>query len=697
MDFALSVREDTGGAYDPAAGSLVNLWGFGPTGRYDQAGFYAPAPEVVAAVLAQRQGHRPRLDRDAPQPVPAGRRHPRFVVGGERLCGRLPGAAPGSAGRAALPGRSRRRAARRRRQADGQPWWVELEGVPDAAGAPVLQSVVALHGLAVATSGDYRRYFHHAHRRASHTLDPRTGYPIANDVASVTVLAPTCMAADALSTALTVMGVDAGLPFAEQRGAGGALPGAHRCRPARGPYRRLARPSSMMMTTEPLRWGGALLLSASYLAMCAGYLRAARARANAVTAEGAGAAAADWLVVYASQTGSAEHLARRSAELLATGGLAARAACISSLDGASLRGASRVLFIASTYGEGDAPDTAARFAGRLMADGLDLAHLHYAVLALGDRSYANFCGFGRALDAWLAKAGATPLFERIDVDRGNAAALEDWQHHLGRLAGTDDAPDWEAPAYADWRIAERELLNPGSAGRPAVPPGAGARGGACRHGKPATWPRSARPPTPDIRANTRSPRSLPMAGWNCWCACNGARTAARARRPAGCAKARLRDDAVRLRIREHGRFRLGENARRPMILLIGNGSGLAGLRGLLRARIGLGVRENWLLFGERNARMTSCCAASWKAGATGWLERLDLAFSRDQAERLYVQDVLRSQASTVREWVARGAAIYVCGSLQGMAGGVHEALGEILGGEVLEGLGAEGRYRRDVY
>jgi thiamine biosynthesis lipoprotein len=218
MDYALSVHEDTGGAYDPAAGSLVNLWGFGPTGRYDQAGFYAPAPEVVAAVLAQRQGHRPRLDRDARslyQPGGAlldlssvakgyavdclalrlealGVRHYLVEVGGEL---RGAGVKP-----------------------DGQPWWVELEGVPDTAGSSVPQSVVALHGLAVATSGDYRRYFHHAHRRASHTLDPRTGYPIANDVASVTVLAPTCMAADALSTALTVMGVEAGLPFADQRG-----------------------------------------------------------------------------------------------------------------------------------------------------------------------------------------------------------------------------------------------------------------------------------------------------------------------------------------------------------------------------------------------------------------------------------------------------------------------------------------------
>jgi sulfite reductase (NADPH) flavoprotein alpha-component len=62
-----------------------------------------------------------------------------------------------------------------------------------------------------------------------------------------------------------------------------------------------------------------------------------------------------------------------------------------------------------------------------------------------------------------------------------------------------------------------------------------------------------------------------------------------------------------------------------------------------------------------------------------------------------VQDVLRDQADRLREWVERGAAIYVCGSLQGMAGGVNEALRAILGAPELEQLTAEGRYRRDVY
>jgi sulfite reductase (NADPH) flavoprotein alpha-component len=447
----------------------------------------------------------------------------------------------------------------------------------------------------------------------------------------------------------------------------------------------------MMMTIEPLRWGGALLLSTGYLAMCARYLQAARARANTA------AAPADWLVVYASQTGSAETLAQRSAALLATGGLAARAACISGLDADSLRSATRILFIASTYGEGDAPDTAARFAGRLMAGGADLAHLHYAVLALGDRSYANYCGFGRALDAWLAKAGATPLFERIDVDRGDAAALENWQHHLARLAGTDDAPDWEAPAYADWRIAERELLNPGSSGAPLYRLALAPVDGVLPAWEAGDLAQASVPADPE-HPREYSIASIPSDG----------RLELLVRRQVredgtpGAASAWLCEgasstDLVRLRIREHQRFRLGDNARRPL-LLIGNGSGLAGLRGLLRARIAGGLRENWLLFGERNSAHDFLLRGElegWRDA--GWLERLDLAFSRDQQERVYVQDVLRAQASAVREWIGHGAAIYVCGSLQGMAGGVHEALSEILGDAMLEQIGTEGRYRRDVY
>ena len=154
---------------------------------------------------------------------------------------------------------------------------------------------------------------------------------------------------------------------------------------------------------------------------------------------------------------------------------------------------------------------------------------------------------------------------------------------------------------------------------------------------------------------------------------------------------------VRLRLRAHARFRLGDNAHRPLIA-IGNGSGLAGLRALLKARIDAGERRNWLLFGERNAAHDFLCREELEAWCTdGQLERLDLAFSRDGGQVRYVQHLLAEHGEALRHWVRDGAAIYVCGSLQGMAGGVHDALADLLGADVLDRLTQDGRYRRDVY
>jgi len=450
-----------------------------------------------------------------------------------------------------------------------------------------------------------------------------------------------------------------------------------------------------LLSTDPLRWGGALALSAGWLALS---LRMWRAHRNASgTGVAADAAGADWLVVHASQTGGAEYLAQRSAELLATGGLSARAVCISALDGAQLTAATRVLFIASTYGEGDAPDTAARFAGRLMTTALPLPDLHYAVLALGDKSYANYCGFGRQLDAWLAQQGAARLFDRIDVDRGDAHALAEWQHHVGRLAGTQDAPDWDAPAYADWRIVARTRLNPGSAGAPLFRVALAPVDGVLPAWEAGDLAQVSPPLDPD-HPREYSIASLPHEGRldllvRLQTRADGCPGAA-----SGWLCAQAGDaDVVRLRLRAHERFRLGPNAARPLIA-IGNGSGLAGLRGLLKARVDAGRHDNWLLFGERNAAHDFLLRDELEAWrASGALAHLDLAFSRDGAARRYVQDVLREQAPRLLDWIERGAAIYVCGSLQGMAGGVHEALLATLGAPLLESLAAEGRYRRDVY
>jgi sulfite reductase (NADPH) flavoprotein alpha-component len=153
---------------------------------------------------------------------------------------------------------------------------------------------------------------------------------------------------------------------------------------------------------------------------------------------------------------------------------------------------------------------------------------------------------------------------------------------------------------------------------------------------------------------------------------------------------------IALRLRSNPNFHAPDPAR-PM-LLIGNGTGIAGLRALLKARIAAGAYHNWLLFGERNADRDFFYGDEirrWQS--QGFLQRVDLAFSRDQEQRIYVQHKLQAAGESLHKWVDAGAAVYVCGSLSGMAPGVDAVLRAVLGDERIEQMMAEGLYRRDVY
>ena len=439
--------------------------------------------------------------------------------------------------------------------------------------------------------------------------------------------------------------------------------------------------------------------------------RAAQRRVEALLPATPGVPA--WWVAYASQTGQAEELALQTAQALHTAGVPVRLAPLSQISLADLQHADRLLCIASTYGEGDPPDSAVLFARQVMANaGASLSHLHVGLLALGDKTYAHFCGFGRALDRWLTDCGAQPLFERIDVDKSDPEALRRWRQHLAHLAGTSDLPDWEAPALQTWQLCARRHLNPGSAGEEVhhlelVPQGDVAlpdwQAGDLVQvevpgapGEPRDYSIASVPQDGAVHLLVRRARradgTLGMAsGW--------------------LTQAAAHSTTVSMRVRAHGGFRIGDNASRPLIL-IGNGTGLAGLRGHIRGRLASAgqlayadsvrrpdyVAPMWLLFGERNARSDAHYRHEIDAWMQqGWLRRVDWVFSRDQAERLYVQHALADAADTVRTWVADGAAIYVCGSLEGMASEVNFTLQQILGDEALQQLVAEGRYRRDVY
>jgi thiamine biosynthesis lipoprotein len=208
----LAVARDTGGAFDPTMGALSALWGFGPE----------PVPEglpprpAIEAARARLGWERLLLD-------PAADRA--WQPGGLALdlCGIAKGFAVDRvadwlrrAGYADFLVEVGGELLGRGLRPDGMPWWVELERPPGPDGAAPFR--VALHGLSVATSGDYRRGFTWDGRHYGHTLDPRSGWPIPAALAAVTVLHARCMQADALATALSVLGPEAGLAHATSHG-----------------------------------------------------------------------------------------------------------------------------------------------------------------------------------------------------------------------------------------------------------------------------------------------------------------------------------------------------------------------------------------------------------------------------------------------------------------------------------------------
>jgi sulfite reductase (NADPH) flavoprotein alpha-component len=457
------------------------------------------------------------------------------------------------------------------------------------------------------------------------------------------------------------------------------------------------------MSTTPRLVASALSL-VLWLLLCLHAWRAHRGKRNAARAAAeAPANPADhdaWWVVHASQTGMAEALAERTAQSLCAAGMPARVASIDQIDIARQHRAQRMLFVVSTYGEGDPPDAAADFADTAMTLAPDLTGLRYAVLALGDRSYDQFCGFGRRLDNWLRACAAETLFDRVDVDRSDPGALRHWSRQLALLGAKPDQPDWEMPAYQTWRLAQRVHLNPGSAGA------------ACFHlslvpadGSPLAWhagdiaeigPRAA--PDGDLLAHREySIASLPADG----AVHLLVRQMRREDGSLGAGSGWLTDiaplgSAIAMRLRGNRNFHPPEDDR--PLLLVGNGTGIAGLRALIQARAARGHHRNWLVFGERNAAHDHFYGddiARWREA--GVLERVDAVFSRDEPRGRYVQHVLAESAEALRRWIEQGAAIYVCGSLNGMAGGVDDALRAILGTDTVNALTHSGRYRRDVY
>ncbi|EPF6760996.1 PepSY domain-containing protein [Acinetobacter baumannii] len=454
------------------------------------------------------------------------------------------------------------------------------------------------------------------------------------------------------------------------------------------------------------------------------------------------------LITYATQTGVAEQLAWSTATSLQEAHQPVQVKSVQQLTEADLQQHEQILFVISTYGTGEAPDLASNFAKKLLKTNLELQHVKYAVLALGSKEYPDtYCSFGHTVDEWLKNNGAKALFDTIEVDNANPADIQTWNQALVKATKLDLHAVNIEKVFDNWTLQQRDLLNPNSLGQPAYNIELTAnheaiwQAGDIAEIQPGNSPERINKFLQHLHILKNAvvdslQVSIEKALWNKDLTGEiepfanldhlleqlptlPTREYSIASIPSqqvlrlvvrqqydesgdlGLGSGWLTQHTeinqnVALRIRTNESFHLIDD-NRP-IICIGNGTGIAGLMSLLHTRTRHNYTENWLIFGERQRTHDFFYASTIEAWQTmGMLKRLDLAFSRDQEQRVYVQDIIRQNAAELINWIERGAVLYVCGSIDGMASGVDQALIHILGEEQVDELRQQGRYRRDVY
>lgn len=413
-----------------------------------------------------------------------------------------------------------------------------------------------------------------------------------------------------------------------------------------------------------------------------------RLRGNAAVGQ------AETILLVASENGSTWGFAAVLHDVLRAVGQKVHAAPLAMFDPAKYHHAKRLIIMAATYGDGDAPASARNFLG----DFAKLPHrsdLPLAVLGFGDRSFPEFCAFAQGI---VHAAKSWPQLLPLDtVDRQSPQDFSRWGKALGATMGLtlDLVHLPEKPPVHDLTLSLRsdygaEVQAPTAILRFALP-------------RQGLWQRLTGKGLPRFQAGdllgvlpegSDVPRFYSLAS----ASRDGFAEICVRKLPGGLCSAQLLDltrgATVRGFIRQNRDFR--PRSGKSPVILIGAGTGIGPLAGFIRAN--RAQRPFHLFFGARHPQSDMLYGAELTDWAVqGQVASVTTAFSRTR-DRMYVQDALRHDAAGIAHLIAQGAQVLVCGGRE-MASGVHAVLAEILAPMGLSPslLKAEGRYAEDVY
>jgi sulfite reductase (NADPH) flavoprotein alpha-component len=427
-----------------------------------------------------------------------------------------------------------------------------------------------------------------------------------------------------------------------------------------------------------------------FILWLAGWRARPRIRGNATAGH------AETILLVGSEGGSTWSFAATLHAALTNAGQTVHAAAMSSFDPARYTQAQRILILAATYGDGDAPASAKGFIDRLQSLPAALA-ASLAVLGFGDRSFPAYCAFARAVAEIAETKGWSMLVPFETIDRQSTQDFARWGRILGTAIGLDlelvhetVLPDVLPLTLISRRDYGAEVQAPTAILRFALP-------------KVSLWRRlagrgfggfSAGDLLGVLPEGSAVPRFYSLASGRR----DGFIEIVVRKYPAGLCSGQLFGlevgDTVSGFLRPNAGFHAGRG--RTPLILIGAGTGIGPLAGFVRANAR--HRPIYLFFGIRHPDSDFLYAdelTAWQQ--KGRLRQLATACSRGRMPR-YVQDALREEAADIVKLIRKGAKIMVCGG-RGMAAGVSEALADILAPAGLSPalLKAEGRYVEDVY